>query len=306
MHVRMFASSVVIENESETEPQDIIDAIETLEPKKKLTVSLSPPGQGPDFFLNWANEELKEANGTSDEPTKLRKYYNAAVYAKGAVECLVDWYLAKQLLSFTISPFAGTAQKFEALDSENLLGISFSLFNDIVFEPRNRGIHKFELVEEKEARHGYELARLTIKNCVHHVSPSEAASFYGNIVAYKGKEALKQLGRDTDVADAFYFAGIGESGEYAVLFNRSHKDGKISILPVLDGGRIQSRYCTIRGKFSSNQIRAIFSLLERSKPEVITGFDEDDLRNILDLLLPERRQRPTDRSAGRARQHRAS
>jgi hypothetical protein len=74
---------------------------------------------------------------------------------------------------------SGAAQKLDALDAEKLLGITFSLFNDIVFEPRNRGVHKFELVEEKEAKHAYELANLTIGNCVHRVHPSEAPLFYG-------------------------------------------------------------------------------------------------------------------------------
>lgn len=172
--MKIFASSIKLVAENEVDPQDIIDAISTIKPEHKLSTQIPAPGQGPNWFLDWANEELLEAKGAKDEPTALRKFYNAAVYSKGAVECLIDWYLSKLLLNFTIPPFAGIAQKLAALDSENLLSISFSLFSDIVFEPRNRGIHRFELVEEKEAVHGYELARLTVKNCVHQVRPSDA------------------------------------------------------------------------------------------------------------------------------------
>lgn len=296
MKMRVFASSVSIDGETQVEPQDIIDALETLDLKEKLSIPLPAPGQGPDFFLGWAREELREADAASDENSKLRKYYNAAVYSKGAVECLIDWYIEKLLLNFTIPQFAGTAQKLEALNSEDLLGISFSLFNDIVFEPRNRGIHKFEFVEEKEAKHGYELARLTVKNCVHHVSPSDAAVFYGKIVAHKGDEAFEKLGRSYSGGEAFYFESIGQQGDHAVLLDRTTKEGRISILEATEGGKIQSRYCNVRGKFSSEQIRTIFSLLDRAKPKTIAALDEHELHHVLNTLLPEGRERLTGRS----------
>ncbi|MDC3984585.1 hypothetical protein [Polyangium jinanense] len=298
MTVKLFASNVDIASESVIEPQDVIDAIATLDLQRKLCAPLSAPGQGPDFFLNWAGEELKEAASSSDPNAKNRKYYNAAVYSKGAVECLVDWYLSKLMLNFTISPFAGIAQKLEALDSESLLGISFSLFNDIVFEPRNRGIHKFELVEEKEAKHGRDLARLTITNCVHHVPPGEAPIIYGNVLAYRGNEALEKIGKERfpwKDGEVFYFAGVGAVGDYAVLLDREHADGRLSILHCVDDGKVDARHCTIRNNFTSEQIRSIFNLLERSKPKPIGGFDEGEIRSVIETLLPDRR--PTKRKA---------
>jgi hypothetical protein len=174
--LKLFGKNFEIKNEEAVTAQDIVDAVETLSFTKKLSIQTDPPGKGPTFFLEWARQELQEASAADDQNVKYRKSYNASVYSKGAVECLVDWFLSRFLLQHTISPMAGIAQKLEALDSENLLGISFSLFNDIVFVPRNRGIHKFELIEEQEAKHGYELANLTIKNCVNTVSPSLCAN----------------------------------------------------------------------------------------------------------------------------------
>jgi hypothetical protein len=142
--LKVFGSSFRIKNEESVDAQDVLDAIETLAPECKLEVKIPFPGKGPNFFLTWAKCELDEAKEIDDDDSKYRKYYNASVYSKGAVECLIDWFLSRYLLQYTISPMAGIAQKLEALDSPNLLGISFSLFNDVVFEPRNRGIHRFE------------------------------------------------------------------------------------------------------------------------------------------------------------------
>ena len=216
--MKVYETNCEVIDEEVISAQDIVDAIETLSLKNKLSIKTKHPGKGPDFFLKWASEELEEATTSENENIRYRKFYNASVYSKAAVECLIDWYLSKFLLQHTISAMAGTAQKLEALDSENLLGISFSLFNNIVFEPRNRGIHKFELIEEKEAKHAYELAKLTIKNCVNTVSPSDATVFYGDLEMYCGQEALEKmkfkLRRNVfkEVEAAIYLAGIGNAG----------------------------------------------------------------------------------------------
>jgi hypothetical protein len=109
--MQLFAHRQRLGSEVRVEAQDILDAVCTLQPTRVLPCSISAPGKGPEFFLQWANEELKEATSSTDEMTRNRKYYNAAILAKGAVECLVDWYLSKFLLNLTISPMAGAAQK---------------------------------------------------------------------------------------------------------------------------------------------------------------------------------------------------
>jgi hypothetical protein len=220
--VKIFVSVAALKTESEIEPQDLVDAISTLSPQKKVCVNLPHPGKGPEFFLNWAHDELCEAATSPDNQTKLRKYYNAAVLARSSVECLIDWYLSNRLLNFTIAALSGAAQKLEALDSERLLGISFSLFNKIVFEPRNRGVHKFELVEDNEASYAYELAMLTIRNCVHHLSPADAPVFYGDIISCSGVDEVskKMPNRSfTNIEDAFYFEGIGNTGDHGVIID---------------------------------------------------------------------------------------
>lgn len=302
--MKLIASSFSVKKEENVQAQDILDAIETLSPSKKLEVKIPFPGKGPDFFLNWAKDEIEEANATEDEDAKNRKYYNASVYSKGAVECLIDWFLSKYLLQHTISPMAGIAQKLEALDSPNLLGISFSLFNDIVFEPRNRGIHRFELVEEQEARHGYELANLTVKNCVNTISPSISPLYYGELEVYEGDEAIKKLENDISKdMDAFYFAGIGEKGSIGVLVDRDSNGGKIAVLTSLGEGEVESRYCKIRGNFTPEQLRYIFTKLEDCKPKVITLDNDENMRHIMEALSPDS-NRLTSKSSGRKKARR--
>lgn len=297
--MKLFASRLNVTNEECVGAQDILDAVETLSPAEKLEVKIPFPGKGPDFFLQWAKDELDEAETCQGNDSKYRKYYNASVYSKGAVECLVDWFLSKYLLQYTISPMAGIAQKLEALNSPNLLGISFSLFNDIVFEPRNRGIHRFELVEEREAKHGYELANLTVKNCVNTISPSNSPLYYGALEIYEGKDALERLEKKvSDDMDAFYFAGIGDSGSVGVLVDRDADGGKISVLTSLGEGEVESRYCKIRGNFSSEQLRALFTKLEGGKPKVTSLSNDDNLRHVIESLVPSKK-RLTSKSSGR-------
>jgi hypothetical protein len=289
--VKLFASSFNINKEENVQAQDILDAIETLSPSKKLEVQVPYPGKGPDFFLKWAKDELDEASAIEDKDAKNRKYYNASVYSKGAVECLIDWFLSKYLLQNTISTMAGIGQKLEALDSPNLLGISFSLFNDIVFEPRNRGIHRFELVEEQEAKHGYELANLTVKNCVNTISPSTSPLYYGDLEFYEGDQALAKIEKNISKdMDAFYFAGIGDKGSIGVLVDRDTNGGKICILTSIGDGEVESRCCKIRGNFTPEQLRHIFTTLEADKPETTTIGNDDNMRHILESLLPNRKR----------------
>jgi hypothetical protein len=289
--MKIYESSFRILEEEAVEPQDILDAVETVSPKNKLEIELPFPGNGPHFFLRWAKEELDEALALDSQDSKNRKFYNASIYSKGSVECLVDWYLSKYLLQNTISPKAGLLKKLEALDSQNLLGISFPLFNSVVFEPRNRGIHRFELIEEVEAIRGYELANLTIKNCVNSVSPSIAPIFYGQLEFYEGREALeKMLKVNSNNMDAFYFSGIGDEGSVSILIDRQTDKGKISVLTSLGEDKVESRFCNIGGKFTPKQLRLIFEKLEKSKPMAQNFNDTSHLRYILDSLLQKNKE----------------
>jgi len=303
LKVKIFASSFNIKKDECVEAQDILDAIDTLSPTEKLEIKIPFPGKGPDFFLKWARDEIHEAESAQDNDAKNRKYYNASVYSKGAVECLIDWFLSKYLLQNTISPMAGIAQKLEALDAPNLLGISFSLFNDLVFEPRNRGIHRFELIEEREAKHSYELAHLTVKNCVNTISPSKAPLYYGTLEFYEGKDALERIEKKiSDDMDAFYFAGIGSEGSVGVLVDRESDGGKISVLTSV-GGEVESRSCKIRGNFTSEQLRLMFTKLESSKPKVVTLANDDNLPHLIETLIPDNK-RLTTKSSGRKKTRR--
>lgn len=283
MHIVL--TRVGISKETEVEPEDIIGAVQTLKPTNKIVRELPSPGKGPEFFLNWAKKELEEAEG-ADAEIRARKFYNSVVYSKCAVECLVDWYLGGKMLNLTISQTAGAAQKLEALDSDNMLGISFGLFNDVVFEPRNRGIHKFELVEEKEARHSYELANLTVTNCQNTVSPSCSSIFYGDLEFARDAEALEKSERKLNHSEnttAFYLGGIGASGACAVYFDRSISAGRVVVMRSLGDGEIEQEYCNIKSKFSSEQLRKVYELLEENKPKK-TELKKNELETVIETF----------------------
>ncbi len=167
--------------------------------------------------------------------------------------------------------------------------------NDIVFEPRNRGIHKFELVEEKEAKHAYELAMLTIRNCVHRVPPADAPIFYGNLSTYSGiEEVATKIPREEwfrpIIEHAFYFEGIGDVGDHGVLIERTRQ--RLSVLENVGDGKLTSRFSKLRNKFTSSQIREIFEHLENGKPKALE-YSEDDLRHVFDVLMPDGREQYT-------------
>jgi len=193
---------------------------------------------------NHAREELTEAGRTPVPSAVSRKKFYVSILSKCAVECLVDWYLSKHLLHLTIPQNAGLAQKLQTLDAEARLGIGRFLFQTTIFEPRNNAIHRYELVDLAQARNAYELANLTIRNCRNtepaHLSPV----FYGRLELYRGEEALRKAESQMKLRDAhtaFHFAGIGNSGEYAVFIDRNDRDSRISILTSLGNGAAEAR-----------------------------------------------------------------
>ena len=97
--------------------------------------------------------------------------------------------------------------------------------------------------------------------------------------------------------DAFYFAGIGEAGSVGVLVDRDIHGGKISVFTSLGNGEVESRYCKIRGNFTSEQLRKIFIQLESAKPKATSLDNKDDFRNVLESFMPDKK-RLTSKSSG--------
>jgi hypothetical protein len=270
----------------QVEAQDILDGIRTLKPCSKIVINTLHPGKGPYHFLEWAREELTEAEATTIASQAARKAFNVSILSKCAFECLVDWYLSKHLLNLTIRPFAGLSEKLETLNAEARLGIGLSLFQNTIFDPRNNAIHKYELVDLAGARRSYELANLTIRNCTSTESPYSSPVFYGHLEIYTGEEARQRAGYKKQstygpplTETIFYFAGIGEAGKCSVFIDRANRDSTISILNSLGNGEIESRYSPI-AKFNSEQLREVFYLLESSHPKPIELSTSD-----LDIVL---------------------
>jgi hypothetical protein len=271
MNVHISISRFEVTNAEKVEAQDIIDGIRTLMPASKIVIEIPHPGEGPDHFLTWAREELAEAEARRSVPSDAaRKAFNVSILSKCAFECLVDWYLSKHLLDLTIRQFAGLSEKLEALNAEARLGIGLSLFQNIIFDPRNSAIHEYELVDLAEARRSYELANLTIHNCRNTEPPHLSPVFYGNLEVYSGEEALRRSGHNPSLSGtAFYFAGIGEAGKCAMFIDRASRDSTICILTSLGEGKTEIRYSPIANKFTSEQLRDVIHTLEASQPTPI-------------------------------------
>lgn len=261
-----------VTNAEEVEPQDIIDGVRTLKPASKILAEIRHPGQGPDHFLSWALAELIEAEATSVASDAARKAFNVSILSKCAVECMVDWYLSKHLLHLTIPPYAGLAQKLQALNAEARLGMGLSLFESIIFAPRNTAVHRYELVDLAEARRSYELANFTIRNCRNTEPPHLSPIFYGSLELYRGNDAIQRAEMSTILKEndtAFYFAGLGDSGDCSVFIDRNGRESRICILSSLGDGSADVRYCKIANKFTSEELREVIDLLEASSPTPI-------------------------------------
>jgi hypothetical protein len=275
-----------VANAEKVETQGIIDGIRTLKPASKILVEIPHPGEGPDHFLGWALAELTEAEGTSVVSDAARKAFNVSILSKCAVECLVDWYLSKHLLHLTIPLYAGLAQKLQALNAEARLGMGLSLFQSIIFDPRNNAVHRYKLVDLAEARRSYELANFTILHCRNTEPPHLSPIFYGRLEIYRGEDAVQQAGKGTRIMDnatAFYFAGIGDRGECAVFIDRNNRESRICILTSLGNGHTDVRYCPIANNFSSEQLREVIHLLEASHPTPIE-LSRYELESVLQAM----------------------
>jgi hypothetical protein len=253
MHISITRFEVT--NSHQVEAQDIIDGVRTLKPVSKILVEIPHPGEGPDHFLAWARAELTEAERTTTASDAARKAFNVSILSKCAVECLVDWYLSKYLLHLTMPQYAWLAQKLKALNAEARLGMGLSLFQNIIFDPRNNAIHRYELVDLALAKRSYELANFTVLNCRNTEPPHLSTIFYGRLDFYRGAEAVQRAGEGGSLRNndtAFYLAGI-PGGECSVFIDRNDRDSRICILTSSGNGATELRYCLIANKFTSEQ-----------------------------------------------------
>jgi hypothetical protein len=277
--MRLLIDDTEITRIEKAEPEDLFDGIKTIVPSNKVVAPLQFPGQGPDLFLSWAAIELGEAKTSKDASVIVRKSFNVCVLAKCAVECLIDWYLAKYMLDLTIPKHAGLTRKVEALDAENLLGIGLALFQDIIFGPRNDAIHNYEIVDIDLAEKAYQLSNLTLKNCRNTENPTIAPIFYGSLEFYRNADAFSKLelserAREVERFSKLeevtleYFAGLGPSGTCSVHLDRRGEESRIVLFESHGGGKLEARYCEAN-QFSSEQMRAIFQHLEAATPVII-------------------------------------
>ena len=246
----------IIKSERVT-PQDLIDGIETLKPQKKVSISTKAPDyypqswseKDPNHYLKWAEDELKEAVKSSGDVSD-RKYFNVSVLSKCAVDCLVDWYIKSSYLDLTIRRNSSLIEKLEALDAENVFGISFSLFDNTIFGPRNRAVHQYRLVTPEIAKNSYDLAKLTIINCQNTKRPDLSTIFYGKLDTASGEEARKKAEtNETEKGcdEVVYFGGFGPKDIYSVLIDGKSVDPIIVLLHSLGEGNTEVRYCSIQG-----------------------------------------------------------
>lgn len=288
--------SVDVSKGQRIDPDDLLDAIRTLTPQTKVCIPIPPPGQGPDHFLRWANEELAEAKaGTGD--VSARKAFNCSILAKCAVECLIDWYLDKYLLNLTLPQYAGTVKKLDALKADERLGMGLSLFSSVMFEPRNDAVHDYEPVDLQLVEKSVQLANLTVKNCVHGEPPGMAPIFYGTVELYQGRASLeKNAERDPKTAvylknpdaDGLYLSSIGPLGAVSVVIDRKGANTRV-VLVTSDGdrGATDVRFCPIDRTFGTERLQKLFHTLEATGPAVI-NVTERNIHTVVESLTADR------------------
>jgi hypothetical protein len=271
-------TAVQVVSASKVEATDILDAVRTLRFASVLEVDSPAPGEGPAQFLEWAREEVEEAEAAPGSAAADRKAFNAAVQAKCAFECLIDWYLGKYLLDVALPPYVGLVRKLEALRADQRLGVGLALFSDVIAGPRNEAIHRYELVEVIEARRAYELAKLAIRNCCSTDNPERVPVFFGTLEFSRDQEAAslvwpkRSLGPDET---AFYFQSVGKPGEFSVYFDRNDADTRIAVFEALKNGDIEARYCPVRSGFSPEQVNELFDILAASAPKPLMLKDRE-------------------------------
>ncbi len=266
---------VDITQEIQIHPDDVLDAVNTLTLSTKVCIPIAPPGEGPDHFLRWANDELADAEATlGDAPD--RKAFNCSVLAKCAMECLIDWYMDHFLLNRTLNPHAGLVKMLEALKASERFGIGLSLFTAVMFEPRNDAIHSYEPVDLVLVRKSVELANLTVRNCSRAVPPGLAPVFYGTIELVQGRAAIEKMAEEDPKKatylknpdlDGLWLKNIGPKGEVSVLLDRNNPISRVLLL-TSDGVKSATdvRFCPIDRAFGTERLQQLFFLLERPIP----------------------------------------
>lgn len=156
--------------------------------------------------------------------------------------------------------------------------MGLSLFNSVMFEPRNDAIHDYAAVDLALVEKAVQLANLTVKNCVHGEPPGQAPIFYGTTDLCQGREAVeKQAARKSSMAvylkngdlDGLFLTSIGPKGEESVLIDRNGVESRVLLL-TSDGDRSADvRFCPINQQFKTERLQQLFNLLEAKKPKVI-------------------------------------
>ena len=285
MHVHTTITEFGIESSTQVEPTDIIDALNTLSPSHRVEIEIPAPGPGPEYFLDWCKAELEEADNAEQGPDKLRKSFNVSVLAKCAVECLLDWYLSRHLLQLTIAPTAGLVQKLDALNAEELLGIGLSLFDDNLFGPRNTAIHDYEPVSFGQAKKAFQLANLSVRNCMSAVPPNLGPVFFGNLKIARNEDVQQYSERELKIdrdRTAFYFGGLADDERNGVFIHRSGRHSRIAVLAQLDNDT-EIRYASVT-EFSPDQLRTVIARLESTSPAPI-DLTADEKKTIFDTVL---------------------
>jgi len=280
--MKVFLTGFEITQSKKVVPDDIVNAVLTLAPKFVVKNLLKHPGKGPNFFLDWSKKELEKGITSIVEDDKNRAFFNSATFSKAAFECLIDWYIQRYYLSSNLPKSANIARKLKILNSEKLLSVNFELFNEIIFSPRNTSVHKYELVKQDEAQNSYNLAALTIENCVHKINPSSIPIYFGDILWAKDNEIRKYVTnykvKGIKVDHYYFFGGVGKRNSAGFYFSVLNSKVKLSVIRMLSDVEADIIWCDLN-EFEAESVFKILTHLEISQPTELNL--EDDFKKFV-------------------------
>jgi hypothetical protein len=142
-------------------PADVLDGLETLEGRSGQGILVTPPGDGPDRFLNWALQEVNNARQSTSEE-QAHHCVDAVLNARRALACLVDWYLQRDLATLCKDAPGAAKQQVKFLIMRGVIDELTSRVLERAIQKRNTAEHQYISPTLAVAEDTVELLRRTV------------------------------------------------------------------------------------------------------------------------------------------------
>ena len=165
---------------------DLIDAVGTLTGGSGQGMVISAPGDGPDNPLAWAIQDVSNASHEPDKNEQARLCTNAVLNSRRALNCLVDWYVERDLGNRCKDPPGSPKQKAEFLMRRGIIDELTSRVLARAIEKRNKVEHEYISPDLPTGEDVVELLRRTMATIRNQSDPSLAPWIFGIVLGGHG------------------------------------------------------------------------------------------------------------------------